>query len=245
MNSLKHPIRAIREPFGTAGLIIAIIALIAAVGGTAFAAAGLNGKQKKEVKSIAKSFQGTGPQGPAGPAGPAGAAGAGSTGPQGEKGATGATGANGTPGAKGPTGPTGASGATGSIGATLPSGLTENGNWSIITNVNEFFTGPFAISYPIPLAGSSEKIEYLNVEDTENSVGSGKCELELGNPAAKPIAPKGTLCVFTRSEEQGSVAFVGENIINKKDSPAGTFIWASANEGGELSLYGTWAVTAK
>ena len=39
MKSFRHPVRAIREPFGTAGLIIAVVALVAAVGGNAFAAA--------------------------------------------------------------------------------------------------------------------------------------------------------------------------------------------------------------
>ena len=46
---IRHPIRAAREPFGKAGLIVAIVALVAAIGGTALAASGLNSKQKKEV----------------------------------------------------------------------------------------------------------------------------------------------------------------------------------------------------
>jgi len=48
----------IREPFGKAGLIVAIVALVAAVGGTAFAAGVLTGKQRKEVEKIAKKFAG-------------------------------------------------------------------------------------------------------------------------------------------------------------------------------------------
>jgi hypothetical protein len=94
MNRLRHPVRAIREPFGTAGLIVACIALIAALAGGAYAASGLTGKQKKEVKKIAqteaKKFQGTGPAGPAGPAGPQGPAGS-----NGKDGAAGAPGADG------------------------------------------------------------------------------------------------------------------------------------------------------
>lgn len=97
MKRLRHPLRAIREPFGTAGLIVACVALILALTGAAFAAAGLTGKQKKEVEKIAKKFAGkpgapgaAGPAGAAGPQGPAGAAGA--------KGATGATGTNGVNG---------------------------------------------------------------------------------------------------------------------------------------------------
>jgi len=94
MKRLRHPVRAVREPFGTAGLIVACVALILALTGAAFAATGLNGKQKKEVEKIAKKFAGKpgtpGANGPAGPQGPAGA-----------KGATGAAGANGTNGTNG------------------------------------------------------------------------------------------------------------------------------------------------
>lgn len=99
MKLLRHPIRAIREPFGTAGLIVACVALIAALAGGAYAASnGLTSQQKKEVKKIAKSFQGTGPQGAAGAPGAAGA--------NGKDGAAGANGKDGTSGANGvsPTG---------------------------------------------------------------------------------------------------------------------------------------------
>jgi collagen triple helix repeat protein len=105
MNRLRHPVRAIREPFGTAGLAVACVALIAALGGSALAAKGaLTGKQKKEVTKIAKKFAGKpGAQGPAGPAGKDG-----SNGAAGEKGAT---------GAQGPAGQQGVTGATGTAGA--------------------------------------------------------------------------------------------------------------------------------
>jgi hypothetical protein len=94
MSRLRQPIRAIREPFGTAGLIVAIVALVAAIGGTAFAASGaLSGKQKKEVEKIAKKFQGTGPAGVAGANGKDGTAGA--------AGKDGANAPNGAPGAPG------------------------------------------------------------------------------------------------------------------------------------------------
>lgn len=98
MNRLRHPVRAIREPFGTAGLIVACIAMVLALTGAAFAAKGaLTGKQKKEVEKIAKKF--------AGKPGAAGAAGAqGPAGPQGPVGPAGANGKDGAPGAPGPTG---------------------------------------------------------------------------------------------------------------------------------------------
>jgi hypothetical protein len=98
MKLLKHPVRSIREPFGKAGLIVAILALVLGTTGAAFAAKGaLTGKQKKEVEKIAKKYAGkpgaAGATGPAGLAGPAGSAGA--------KGETGGAGNAGTPGAPG------------------------------------------------------------------------------------------------------------------------------------------------
>jgi len=107
MKRLRHPIRSVREPFGTAGLIVACVALIAALSGSAIAASGaLTGKQKKEVTKIAKKFAGkNGAQGPAGPQG--------SIGTQGPKGNTGASGANGTDGTPGKDGTDGKAGTNG------------------------------------------------------------------------------------------------------------------------------------
>jgi hypothetical protein len=101
MHRLRHPVRAIREPFGTAGLIVACVALIAALGGTALAAKGaLTGKQKKEVEKIAKKFAGKpGAPGAPGPVGPQGA-----VGPKGDKGDAGQNGTNGTNGTNGEAG---------------------------------------------------------------------------------------------------------------------------------------------
>jgi len=92
----------IREPFGKAGLIVAVVALVAALVGGAYAAngLGLTGKQKKEVKKIAKQFAGK--DGAPGPAGQTGAPGA--------KGDTGAAGANGTDGTDGKDGKDGKDG---------------------------------------------------------------------------------------------------------------------------------------
>ncbi len=90
----------IREPFGKAGLIVAVVALVAALAGGAYAATGLNGKQKNEVKSIAKQYAGK--KGAAGPAGPAGTAGTqGSKGDAGSNGSNGAAGDDGTDGIDG------------------------------------------------------------------------------------------------------------------------------------------------
>ena len=94
MKRLRRPIRAVREPFGKAGLVVAMVALIAALGGSAIAAKGaLTGKQKKEVTKIAQKYAGKpgaqGAQGPAGAKGDAGAPGAkGDPGPAGDRGGT-------------------------------------------------------------------------------------------------------------------------------------------------------------
>jgi hypothetical protein len=111
--------RRIREPFGTAGLIVAIVALVAALAGGAYAASGaLTGKQKKEVQKIAqteaKKFAGK--QGPTGSTG--------STGAQGATGAKGDTGTVGTAGPNGPGGEPGAKGERGEQGVRGPAGAS-------------------------------------------------------------------------------------------------------------------------
>jgi hypothetical protein len=175
---LRHPIRAIREPFGTAGLIVACVALVLAMGGAAVAAkSGLTGKQKKEVEKIAKKFAGkpgaAGAQGPAGPAGPKGdtgsAGGAGVAGVSpagtnftGSKTVGSVTCTEGGTEYKGATtnlvcnGKRGTNGTTG-FTDTLPSGKTETGAWG--SGFPEDGTGAskrfYAISFPIPLAEST------------------------------------------------------------------------------------------
>lgn len=176
---LRHPINSIREPFGTAGLVVAMIALVAALGGTALAAAKLNSTQKKEVTKIAKKYAGKpGAAGPAGPAGPQGPAG--TNGKDGTNGTDGQDGADGTsvtgvaiPTSSatcnhlGGTAYTSASGTenvcNGQTGftQTLPSGKTETGAWV------ESSTGSpkplTAISFSIPLAASldSEHVHFI------------------------------------------------------------------------------------
>jgi hypothetical protein len=108
-------ISRLREPFGKAGLIVAVVALVAAVGGGAYAAGGgLSGKQKQEVKKIAKVEAkkiagGPGAQGPAGP-----------------QGSSGKDGLNGLDGAPGSAGKSGGNGKSVAIGEGAP-GCTEGG----------------------------------------------------------------------------------------------------------------------
>jgi hypothetical protein len=93
--------RGRREPFGKAGLILAVCALVLACTGGAFAAGRLTGPQKKEVGKIAakvaKKNAGAGKPGPKGATGPAGPAGApGAAGAPGTAAAYGVIGPNGT-----------------------------------------------------------------------------------------------------------------------------------------------------
>lgn len=205
MKRLRHPIRAIREPFGTAGLIIACVALIAALGGTAIAAkGGLTGKQKKEVEKIAKKYSGK--RGPRGQNGQNG-----SNGEPGAKGDTGAPGSNGTSGTNGSNGKSvsvtniaaGGSKCEGRAGAevkqegaasgtpvcdgkdgttgftsTLPTGEQETGIWSYYQAPVEGLSAvSVPITFSIPISTEVEAF-YFSREDIEVAEEN---EVELGH----------------------------------------------------------------
>ena len=71
MKRLRHPIRAIREPFGKAGLIVGIVALVFAMLGGAYAATNNGGgKATASAKGKPGPAGKPGKTGPAGPAGP-------------------------------------------------------------------------------------------------------------------------------------------------------------------------------
>jgi hypothetical protein len=206
---LRHPVRAIREPFGTAGLIVACIALIAAVGGTAWAASGLNAKQKKEVKAIAKKYAGK--PGAPGPAGPAG-----TNGTNGKDGTNGAPGKDGTNVTFSPASeaacPSGgsvfkaANGETtvcnGETGFTesLPAEATETGHWDISVAGGEH---PVAsISFNIPLAAplGAGGVHYIE---------HGSTSQECPGTVEEPEAESGNLCVYEGGAAEGVTAGVG------------------------------------
>jgi hypothetical protein len=227
LHRLRHPIHSIREPFGTAGLIVACVALVAALGGTAFAAAKLNSTQKKEVKAIAKSFQGTGPAGAAGTNG--------TNGTNGKDGAAGTNGTNGTNGknvaiantaplcAEGGitvqvagepatakevcNGEEGAPGTPGAPGAPGPEGVCSTSSCHLPTNVTETGawvttgTGLITLSIPIPLQGALDSSHVHSFKDSNfadfDEGGSGT-EGCTGS-AANPAAPSGNLCVYAGS----------------------------------------------
>lgn len=221
MNRLRHPVRAIREPFGTAGLIVACVALIAALTGAAYAAGGLNAKQKKEVKKIAKQFAGKpGAPGATGPAGPAGA-----------KGDTGAAGANGTNGKDGINGTNGKTGFT----STLPPGETETGAWGIA-----FSPSIVSLSFNIPLAEAPEALHYVNVAGEEQTAGGpfDPTPDHCVGTAESPTAQEGHVCVYAADEE-----FAGmPGYLISTFKTGATFFFNVA--GGEGRAAGTWAVTA-
>ncbi len=183
----------------------------------------LKSLQGKAGKAGANGAQGAagaiGPQGPAGGTGPAGAVGAkgetGATGPQGEKGATGTNGKDGTTG----------------FTETLPSGKTEEGEWSVtpveIPELGHAIVGHGAISFVIPLQAAPTLV-YLKE-------GEGKT-VECPGTAAEPKAEKGFLCLYT----------VEENEQHLSGSTASAF-GAQLIFGGEfagLPTGGSWAVTA-
>ncbi len=184
-----------REPFGKAGLTVAILALVFAMVGGAWAAAGLNSKQKKEVKSIAKSFQGTGPAGAAGPAGAKGDNGSnGANGSKGDTGNTGTAGKNGESVKLAAATKCGAPGGTKlTVGAeskevcngttgfteTLPSGETETGTWTVLQSGKWGFPEALtSISFQFPLPEGAKNAAFVfNVVDIEKEL-YGKLEEE-------------------------------------------------------------------
>lgn len=198
MTRLRHPIRAIREPFGTAGLIVACIALVLGLGGAAFAAATkLPPTQKKEVEKIAKreakKAQGSGPAGP--------------TGPTGAKGDPGASGGAGASGATGGTGVTGATGTTGANGA--------NASFEYLFNTATA-GDPTAKKLGLNNATPGSATE-VRVSETDNEGASGtNIAAAIANWVSGPGA-KGTLMVRKVSAQS---AFAQYSITSNKDEGA-------------------------
>jgi hypothetical protein len=105
MSPLRHPIEAIHDRWGKAGLIIAVVALVAALGGTALAAKSAFTKtQEKKIAQIAKKYAGE----------------KGRDGAQGPQGLPGANGTNGGMGDRGENGTNGQNGKSVLIGSSAP-----------------------------------------------------------------------------------------------------------------------------
>jgi Collagen triple helix repeat (20 copies) len=246
----------LREPFGKAGLIVAIVALVAALTGGAIAAGG-GPSAKTTASPSAKAKQGPrGKQGKTGPAGPAGPAGA--VGPAGAPGAKGDTGLQGAAGKEGPQGKQGNQGVAGKDGETgftetLPSGKTETGVWSvtIAPNASE---PEVPISFPIPVAkaGGFTSTHFFTREQVEKEeFGTSGCKWQLEEPEARPEATQaGTLCVFTQDEELTEAG--PAPVIHPIGEPAGAgfgpagaylrFTTSNSNATFQYAL-GAWAVT--
>jgi hypothetical protein len=250
--------RRIREPFGKAGLIVAVVALVAALVGGAYAATGLNGKQKKEVKKIAKQFAGKD-----GAMGPAGA-----QGPKGDTGAAGVNGTNGTNGKDGKNGESvnvipltagngtgkcedggtkfvngtgeafacnGTGGTGGGYPQTLPSGDSMTGYWEVLGESAlhvSFVPGEewalTTISFPLPLAAAPTETVLIPAAGGTEEQ-QDKCP---GNPE-DPEATAGVLCLYQTLGEPVTLQFGGATTFG-----AGLF-FAETDEG-----LGSWAVKA-
>jgi hypothetical protein len=263
-------LKAIRSRI-TPSTAIATLALVFAMTGGAYAAnhflitstKQISPKVLKALKGASGAPGGPGPAGAAGPAGsqgPAGPAGPGGpkgeTGPSGPKGETGPSGPKGETGPSGPKGEAGAAGKEGSpwtAGGTLPSGKTEKGTW--IAQGSDFGEGeakPGAISLPIPLASSPESTVVVKAGEATPEACQGNEE----NPGAKP----GHACIFEAPAEgnflfafKGRLAY-GGIVLNAAGTGAGlsqTGGWivcgtkAPTTAGEEVSIGGTWAVTAQ
>ncbi len=248
--------KKLREPFGKAGLTVAIVALVLAMVAGAYAAGALSGKEKKEVEKIARKFQGSGPEGKQGPPGAPGTNG--SSGTPGESVAVSTLGKNSEckeGGAKftNATGTAkacnGEAAAGGSYPSTLPSGKTETGVWAYMPGELEGSNEaeiriPLSFSVPLeaPLPGSQTEVLGPNATPTVNCPGTVEA----------PTAKKGELCVYSQRVGGGPQ----EVLIN---NPATSDVEGAATSGAALTFefpeesarpsstkgWGTWAVTAE
>jgi hypothetical protein len=232
---LRHPIGAIREPFGKAGLTVAIFALVMALVGGAYAAGGLTKSQEKQVTKIAKKY-----------AGKPGANGTGgSPGTVGKDGTNGSPGAPGTSataesfaGSKGPiggvtcteggllvksasgetlvcNGKKGASGINGSPGSPwtpdsqLPEGATETGEWTNpVLNIEGLHFA--SISFPVQLKEPLDE-SHVHIIGAGATHTTGAGDLEAGSR-------------FVKNLSTATGHFVVGEAISGAGIPAGTFI---------------------
>jgi collagen triple helix repeat protein len=233
MKRLRHPVRSIREPFGKAGVVLAVLALVfAAVGGAYAAGGGLSGKQKKEVTKIAKKYAGKpGPAGPAGPAGPKGEPGA-----KGDKGAAGTNGINGTNGSNGEAGMCSAA----KPECVAPSGAVMTGDWIFATTSPE---AALQISYPLRLASAPTSVQWIEM-------GGG----DPANPAYEPTTAcpgigeattPGVLCIYMGNNQPVLGSFAPETTDSYSgDLQAGFGAFLPNQGSGEMWGFGSWAIKA-
>jgi hypothetical protein len=214
--------RRLKEPFGKAGLTVAILALVMALVGGAYAAGGLTSSQEKQVKKIAQKYAGK-----PGATGPAGAAGTnGTNGTNGKDGAPGANGENGKSAEAGTpfTGTktigsvkcenggvpvksaspetavcNGKNGTTG-FTKTLPSGETETGVWSAAftaTAAGQESLDPISFNIPLEKPLGTGHVHFIGKEEGEGEAHqSGIIPSKCKGTFANPQAVAGELCAF-------------------------------------------------
>ena len=223
-------------------LALGVVALVVALAATAYAAPlrtshGVGGAVRKQATTvtraqaedlIARYFDAheRALRGPAGKAGPAGATG--SAGP------TGQAGADGTPGAAGPPGPAGA------FPALAPSGMTQTGAFAIGGDELAGQDGRASVSFPFALASAPSVDE----------VQTGTTDAHCAGTSAVPAAAPGYLCLYVGNEFDvtpitGLYAYP-QNLGDSAEgaSPFGAMLTAQATTTGDMSVEGSWAVTA-
>jgi hypothetical protein len=202
MKRLRDGIQTIREPFGTAGLIVAIVALVAALGGGAYAASGggngsgsnatADGGSSKAASSSQATASAKAKKGPRGPKGPKGDTGpAGPAGPQGPAGANGKAGANGSNGAPGESVTIASAGAEcGAVGGTKFSNASGSGKVCNGAKGAEGPAGPTCLGGECLLpSGATEVGTYAasGSGDSTQVLTSITFPLRLGEPAIEVI----------------------------------------------------------
>jgi hypothetical protein len=241
--------------------IVATLALVFAMSGGALAASRYLITSTKQINpKVLKSLKGnngapgangaTGPagaQGAQGATGPGGATGpAGPAGPAGAKGDTGAAGKTGAAGATGPTGPAGPAGPR-----ELKAGESETGLWSVSDHgiISEFGFLFYAVSFPIavPSASTAHAFYFNEAETKAENFGTSGCP-----GPTEPIAPEGTLCVYTQEEHNEHTIITGIDVPPGGEalSANGTLLNARVEEAtaaspGVVQAYGKWVLTAK
>jgi hypothetical protein len=238
--------RRLKEPFGKAGLTVAICALVLALVGGAYAAGGLTKSQEKQVTKIAKKYAG-------------------------KPGAPGLNGTNGTNGGAGEKGPKGDPGSPGEAGEsvtvtpegectkfsnksgtgkacdgetgfteTLPSEKTETGAWSIASPNPA--NALVSVSFPIPLPSA---LDATHVHFVGESGAAPDC---LGT-VQEPSAEAGNLCIyysFTSGTEGQIVRPAGTSPVDPTAGAArnGALLSFFRHGEEEVTSWGSWAVTA-
>ena len=244
--------KGIRSRLTYTNLAVTLALFFALSGGAMAAGHYLITSTKQISPKVLKALKGA--PGPSGAAGAAGAAGA--QGPAGPGGAKGETGAVGAQGPTGPTGPQGPAGTTGFV-KTLPKGETERGVWNISGNASaEGGLVAGSVSYAFALKTAPVK-HYIRVGEALPAGCTGSVEA--------PGAEGGNLCVFANEEENTLHSYFGlplpavcslerssgghPCIVRAHEEetagPWGFGIETGAESAGNVTVDGTWAVTAE